>query len=65
MLAKGDEGAWKLRLNTQISLYEGWNGRDRPMGTLQAWFHRSDFDPFVVDESMQRLHVGRPGGTAG
>ena len=36
-LAKDDEGAWKPRLNTQVHgygpLYEGWNGRNRSMGT--------------------------------
>ena len=41
-LAKGDEGAWKRRLNTQTQgygpLYEGWNGHDRSMGT--SWMNR-------------------------
>ena len=68
-LVKGDEGTWKPHLNMQSQgygpPYEGWNGRDRSMGTQQGWFHRSDFDPFAVDESTQRLHVGRPGGTSG
>ena len=35
------------------------------MGTQQGWFHRSDFDPFAVDESTQRLRVGRPSGMSG
>ena len=68
-LAKDDEGTWKPHLNTQSQgygpKYEGWNGRDQSMGTQQRWFHRSDFNPFAVDESTQRLHVGRPGGTSG
>ena len=35
------------------------------MGTQEGWFHCSDFDHVAVDESTQRLCVGRPGGTAG
>ena len=62
-LAKGDEGGGNFA-SIRKRTYEGWNRRDRSMATQQGWFHRSDFDPFAVDESTQRLHVGRPGGTS-